>query len=1341
MENRRSSNDDGNKSIASGSCLAQRQIRNRNLHNLSSFIKHRLNETYHGLISNITELRESINKEDIQEINLAINDCFVHMFDDLTPEAVSLPTKPAKQQECEAFIALGGVDMLLELFEKPFAQAKTPQWSQQLIELWNTVMLLLRELCYTIPSLANNIFGLQHIVFVFTALRQPAMFDAAVNLLEEILSARIDTFSLDLVPDLYSLLDILSVRSVAHFCRILSLVLFESEDRQLMEGAQVLRSLDLLQLRRDRMSRPFAFSIVERNQSLILGSPNLVNRLLLILRVAQYGPNLADSIRHNVVTQHLSPMLMSAMEAVLQIHAQGQRRSSVWVQLAELESMALKSEPASSSSASYHKGDKVSNVSTAPSFTSSSTTNESMSDNLDLVATMVPDEALQSFPLQYDDSLLNPNSHGMSSSASGTSSSGPGSDEEQAIGTGLTERQVMARLLQAFSSNDEQTTGSQIFSLMGSLQFWRPQLSPQIARFKLQFVAVLLVPHQVEILFVLCALLSGRRKLYVQDRLATLGLGKLLTQMFDQMSWDSPPFTGPNPLEHIHGPGCECNPESALRVQYLRLVHNFYDRDFLGNRNKHSLLSSHEQVYIRESLTSWSGELVVPTSEQGLISKVATLMKKESFNSIYRFWLSSCLEAFVRGTNNHVQLFIVRQDVLRNIINESSSSASRGLQKVEAAPGNLVGSNLQTSLDLLGELVKDNECALALLESCLATDDAKADVLVGDGNSEDVTKTLNAVTFSKFMSRMLLNIVDSNVFLRSIYLTFYTLNMKYLAGSGETNLQDPVDALLDSTENCVNSKTHTNGYLTHTWIQFKPLPLSSFIPVMPASMNKSKESVSNLGSDTGGEGLSMVSSSDIFKGNSPRALSKYDPPSPSPILFSARGYGTTYTSLNSETGAVRRHPTPATTLSDTTSVIIGRVSDAFTGLQNAAIQFGHSFASIDRHVRTEKRDAQLTDQGTSSRSFKVGRPDDDELEFVTPPEYPRYAKVIPQESDLTSPVAVHTTIWMGAPTGLPARSPKSGNQSLGTFLDTIPEPGPSSTTSPIPTDDGPLHPSTSASTDSTRLYKWSLPPSLSRIHKYMMRNEHVVLLQLITAVTVRTITHENISCINTALLILLLADLRGELVYLMTDLRKLAALGPLVLKQALDGDLSASALIDQARHSNDSLMTDEGINAGVDAETDMHYDPMLAEWQANTLGERVSESVGTCACARCSPSLSLSPSAVATNVSICHVLRQPKHTKIDSTGSSRHYLRHVMQNLREVLWFWREYYLRRGRDRLSLEFSVHLPFTMWERLVERLCADDGSEVALLSKSISLPLSPYFTPSHAYAYQPNEVVNY
>lgn len=41
----------------------------------------------------------------------------------------------------------------------------------------------------------------------------------------------------------------------------------------------------------------------------------------------------------------------------------------------------------------------------------------------------------------------------------------------------------------------------------------------------------------------------------------------------------------------------------------------------------------------------------------------------------------------------------------------------------------------------------------------------------------------------------------------------------------------------------------------------------------------------------------------------------------------------------------------------------------------------------------------------------------------------------------------------------------------------------------------------------------------------------------------------------------------------------------------------------------------------------------------------------------------------------------------------------VCRNFRELLWYWQEYYLRRGRDRLSIEFSSHIPFRYWQSVV------------------------------------------
>jgi hypothetical protein len=107
----------------------------------------------------------------------------------------------------------------------------------------------------------------------------------------------------------------------------------------------------------------------------------------------------------------------------------------------------------------------------------------------------------------------------------------------------------------------------------------------------------------------------------------------------------------------------------------------------------------------------------------------------------------------------------------------------------------------------------------------------------------------------------------------------------------------------------------------------------------------------------------------------------------------------------------------------------------------------------------------------------------------------------------------------------------------------------------------------------------------------------------------------------------------------------------------------------------------------------------------------------------------------------------------------------VMVNFRELLWYWREYYLRRGRDRLSIEFSSHIPFHHWSELVgktlvdliasrshtgylpcaiyscyimltlcfsaifaDELSRDDGSPTALLATPIPHPCTPYKRPS-------------
>ena len=59
--------------------------------------------------------------------------------------------------------------------------------------------------------------------------------------------------------------------------------------------------------------------------------------------------------------------------------------------------------------------------------------------------------------------------------------------------------------------------------------------TPEDAANSLQFNAMLLGPYQVEVLFVLCTLLGGRRKLDAQDTLNRLGMIPVLDDMFQRL--------------------------------------------------------------------------------------------------------------------------------------------------------------------------------------------------------------------------------------------------------------------------------------------------------------------------------------------------------------------------------------------------------------------------------------------------------------------------------------------------------------------------------------------------------------------------------------------------------------------------------------------------------------------------------------------------------------------------------------------------------------------------------------------------------------------------------------
>lgn len=333
-------------------------------------------------------------------------------------------------------------------------------------------------------------------------------------------------------------------------------------------------------------------------------------------------------------------------------------------------------------------------------------------------------------------------------------------------------------------------------------------ITAERGRNELLFHALILAPHMIEIIFVLCTLLSGRRKVFVQNMLLQLGMDSVLSRLFERMSWDAPPFTGPNTMEHIHGPNCECNPENAVRVQVLRLIHNYYDRDFMGNANKFALLSKGERQFFLhnpEALADAGEGLrdgeALDGVEKGLISKIIDVLMKEPTNSQYRFWLSACVENFLRGCGRRGQIFVTERGALRSTIHNVFEVTATGVE--ETSPSIHSGVNAyQTSFDLVGEIIKCNPRVLEHLEASLSDEE-----------------------FRGWIRVCLDHLVDSNVFLRSLYLTveLYHMANTHPLGIRAFEMFGYVENALTPASVPVPSNRLCLGYLKASWSQAVPV--------------------------------------------------------------------------------------------------------------------------------------------------------------------------------------------------------------------------------------------------------------------------------------------------------------------------------------------------------------------------------------------------------------------------------------------------------------------------------------------------------------------------------------
>lgn len=814
--------------------------------------------------------------------------------------------------ERDIFVHAGGIQLLIRLFSDPaivggrsILQSNdartldTQLVSIKLADCWKETLVCLRELAYAIPELVDEesdlLDGGKFLPFLFTLLSHSSCFDYTASLIEEVLSIQSQgptssiqsrseggdgssgmiplpptTFSLSAIPELYSLWGGFTCRQLAHFSRILALLVFEPEDRQHMECPTVPQSVELLQLRRDRVVRAGQEAIVDQNQSIVLGDERIVARLLDLLRVMNFAPELSKSSSYHMMTHF--PCVGDTLRML------GMNEIKRWEDISILEGVAKRLMDEGDGSVT-RRGDDVESSTTGGATTETATTTETttkpdgepmqhdeyhhlrstaqpkrlnelgtISAMLDIVASLFtesedgPTTGVGQFVqiihiinaaqltgvVHSSGTRTRQRERRSGGDRSGRSRSPPllsstgvggGGRDNGMFGDGddatnpnnpLWNPSPLPHVSDhhrhhSFSTNSTlpDPIRAQQEALINNSHTTAPTRKPsrhrihqaQDAANELQFNAFILSSFQVEVLFVLCTLLGGRRKVDAQRILARNGVIKILDDMFDRLSWGKSGDVAGSRVataagasggaaagegdDGVHGPGCDCNPEKALRIQYLRLLHNFCDRECDSHTGRRQLLSPSEQTFISSGCNHHS---TIHTTASfrlhpGLLTKLITAFRLEPEDSDCRFWLATCSESWLRGSSPKEQTFCAKSGLLRFLVEYVLSNNQL-----------YCSGRLQTAFDLLGELCKGNTETLGVLLEFL------------DGDR-----------FERLMNVAVSHLVDSNVFIRALLLSVERI----LASDGGGKFECEHERISDGGDD--GDISAPKGFLTHTW--------------------------------------------------------------------------------------------------------------------------------------------------------------------------------------------------------------------------------------------------------------------------------------------------------------------------------------------------------------------------------------------------------------------------------------------------------------------------------------------------------------------------------------------
>ncbi|GJQ08475.1 hypothetical protein GpartN1_g266.t1 [Galdieria partita] len=347
-------------------------------------------------------------------------------------------------------------------------------------ELETSALFLLKMCCLSIPGVVERLsLRKDLLIYLFTLTSNKDRTSIyAVGILDELLAVRRETFPLVEVPHLYALLCNLSPAELAYVSRVLALLVFEPMQCQVSEYPRIKGLKEYLASRTPNVIN--SMKIVEENNSILLGCPLLIRRLIVVA---------------SCPFQHFDISWSQECSSLV---------STEWLNCSLEKETDIEWRQFLISLIEYH-------IAWKEQF-------EHMSEEC--------------------------------------------SQEDMYIDKGST------RIDELFMRLSSKTRA--VFDIVGK--------------------------NKRELLFVICSLLSGERQVEAQDIFASEGLFSALLFLFSGMDWSSAP---PQSYSGLHGPNCECNPKNAEKIQFLRLLQNFLQREDDNRKLKRQLLSTRERIAVR----------------------------------------------------------------------------------------------------------------------------------------------------------------------------------------------------------------------------------------------------------------------------------------------------------------------------------------------------------------------------------------------------------------------------------------------------------------------------------------------------------------------------------------------------------------------------------------------------------------------------------------------------------------------------------------------------------------------------------------------------------------------